>query len=180
MQKIYLIDGKRIYFYILNSSVMVILLTGASRGIGAALAQSFTESGHRVLLVSRNRTELEKIVDGCNSKAGELLAHAIPFDLTDLTDLENEFESRIRACTVTIDALINNAGQLIRKDFNQVEIQDGTQQAQPGEPKSDGSKQYDPSLAADPAEVLEVSSLQRWVSWGEGTGRMSKVKSQKS
>ena len=103
---------------------MVILLTGASRGIGAALAQSFTESGHQVLLVSRNRTELEKIVEGCNRKAGEILAHAIPFDLTDLTDLENEFISRIKACTDTIDALVNNAGQIIRKPFNQVKIQD--------------------------------------------------------
>ena len=103
---------------------MVILLTGASRGIGAALAKSFTESGHKVLLVSRNQTELKKVVDACNQKAGDVLARAIPFDLTDLTDLEVEFVSRIKAHSTTIDALFNNAGQLIRKPFDQVKAQD--------------------------------------------------------
>ena len=72
---------------------MVILLTGASRGIGAALAQSFTQSGHKVLLVSRNKAELEKLVLSCNQQTGKQLAHAIPFDLVDLTDLEDEFIS---------------------------------------------------------------------------------------
>ncbi len=103
---------------------MVILLTGASRGIGAALAHSFTESGHTVLLVSRNQTELEKVAHTCNQKAGKTLAHSIPFDLTDLDDLEAEFISRIRALTNTIDALFNNAGYLIRKPFGQTRIQD--------------------------------------------------------
>lgn len=103
---------------------MVILLTGASRGIGAALAHSFTESGHKVLLVSRNKTQLEKIVDSCNQKAGEVLAYAIPFDLTDLTDLEEEFISKIKAITGTLDALFNNAGQLIRKPFQEVSVRD--------------------------------------------------------
>ena len=103
---------------------MIILLTGASRGIGAALARTFTESGHTVLLVSRNRTQLDKIADTCNKNAGEVLAHTIPFDLTDLTDLENEFISQIRTHTTTLDALVNNAGMLIRKPFSQVRIQD--------------------------------------------------------
>lgn len=98
---------------------MVILLTGASRGIGASLAQSFTESGHTVLLVSRNKSALEKIVDGCNSSGGKMLAHAIPFDLSDLSELETEFLSTIRSKTDSIDALFNNAGQLIRKPFDQ-------------------------------------------------------------
>ncbi len=103
---------------------MVILLTGASRGIGAALARSFTESGHRVLLVSRNQAELGKVVAACNRKAGDILAHGIPFDLTDLGDLEVEFVSRIKGLTGRIDALVNNAGQLIRKPFHQVPITD--------------------------------------------------------
>ena len=103
---------------------MVILITGASKGIGAALAQSLTESDHKVLLVSRNLTGLNKVAEACNQKAGNTLAHAIPFDLSDLTDLEAEFVSRIKTHTNTIDALVNNAGQLIRKPFEQVRIQD--------------------------------------------------------
>ncbi len=103
---------------------MNILLTGASRGIGAELAQSLTGSGHRVLMVSRNKKALEQLAKTCNQQAGSELAHPIPFDLSDLTDLEDAFISRIRAHTGTIDALFNNAAQLIRKPFQQIALQD--------------------------------------------------------
>ncbi len=96
---------------------MVIMITGASRGIGASLALAFTASGHTVLMVSRNRTRLEKLMKQCNEAAGAVLAHSIPFDLTDLTDLEDEFISRVKGISQTLDALVNNAGQLIRKPF---------------------------------------------------------------
>jgi len=101
---------------------MVILLTGASRGIGAALVESFTEEGHRVLLLSRNRPRLDEVADACNKRAGSKLAIAIPFDLADLGNLEKELLSHIRGHTDIIDVLINNAGQLIRKPFEQVDI----------------------------------------------------------
>ncbi len=101
---------------------MVILLTGASRGIGAALVQSFTEEGHRVLMLSRNRSRLEEVADSCNKRAQRNLAVAIPFDLVDLHNLEEELISNIRKHTDTIDVLINNAGQLIRKPFEKVDI----------------------------------------------------------
>ena len=99
-----------------------ILVTGASRGIGAALVQSLTEDGHKVLLVSRNRPKLEEVADSCNKRAGSELAYAIPFDLADLGNLEEELISHIMAHTGIIDVLINNAGQLIRKPFEQVDI----------------------------------------------------------
>lgn len=103
---------------------MNILLTGSSRGIGASLASAFTEAGHRVLLVSRNINSLNRVSDRCNEEAGEILAFPLPFDLSDLADLEEEFVSRIREHTDTIDALFNNAGQLINKPFHQVPIRD--------------------------------------------------------
>lgn len=96
---------------------MVIMITGASRGIGASLARAMTDAGHNVLMVSRNRTNLEKVAEQCNKAAGRVLAHAIPFDLTDLTDLEEEFISQVKGISPKIDALVNNAGQLIRKPF---------------------------------------------------------------
>ena len=99
---------------------MVILITGASKGIGAALAESLTGSGHTVILVARNRTRLEQVVAGCNEKAGKLLAHSIPFDLTELSELQEEFVSRVGGIAAKVDALVNNAGQLIRKPFHQI------------------------------------------------------------
>lgn len=97
---------------------MVILLTGASRGIGAALARKLTGSGHTVLMVSRNRKALQTIADDCNRLAGKTVCHAIPFDLTDLTDLEAEFRSMIKEHTGVVDALVNNAGRMINKPFS--------------------------------------------------------------
>ena len=57
-------------------------------------------------MVSRNKSELEKVAAACNRKAGKILAHAIPFDLNDLDNLEVEFLSRLKAHTDTIDALV--------------------------------------------------------------------------
>jgi len=65
---------------------------------------------------------VEKIVRECNEASGNLLAHAIPFDLTDLTDLEEEFISQVKGMTRTLDALVNNAGQLIRKPFSAIKV----------------------------------------------------------
>lgn len=96
---------------------MVILITGASRGIGAATAPLLTGSGHTVLLVSRNKKRLEEVAGECNRQAGNELAHPLPFDLSDLSDLQEEFVSRVKAVVPGIDGLINNAGKLINRPF---------------------------------------------------------------
>lgn len=111
-------------FLLQTFQLMVILITGSSRGIGAALATSFTKAGQRVLLVSRNRKSLQQVAEQCNREAGKVLAHPLPFDLMDLPDLESEFISLLGEHTSTIDALVNNAGQLIRKPFHEVPLQD--------------------------------------------------------
>jgi 3-oxoacyl-[acyl-carrier protein] reductase len=103
---------------------MVVLITGASRGIGAALAASLTSADHTVLMVSRNKKQLEEIAADCNRRSGKNLAHALPFDLADLADLEKEFVSRIRAITPLLDGLVNNAGQLIRKPFSEISLRE--------------------------------------------------------
>lgn len=103
---------------------MDFLITGASRGIGAALAAAFTRSGHRVLLVSRNKKKLEEVADSCNREARGERAIPIPFDLADLPDLEEEFISRIGSHTSRLDGLINNAGHLVRKPFAEVSLEE--------------------------------------------------------
>ncbi|RPI44368.1 MAG: SDR family oxidoreductase, partial [Bacteroidetes bacterium] len=103
---------------------MVILITGASRGIGAALAKTLTTSGHRVLLVSRNREALEETVARCNSGMSGEPAVAVPFDLTELDARHHEFVSLTGRHTGVIDALVNNAGQLIRKPFLETTLEE--------------------------------------------------------
>jgi 3-oxoacyl-[acyl-carrier protein] reductase len=107
-------------FLPLKPQTMIIVITGASRGIGEALAHELTAGGHRVILVARNRRKLDQVAAACNAQAGGGLAHPFPFDLSDLSDLEKEFISGLTELSPRVDALVNNAGQLINKPFSQV------------------------------------------------------------
>jgi 3-oxoacyl-[acyl-carrier protein] reductase len=111
-------------FLPLKKNPMTVLITGASRGIGEALAYYLTGEGDTVILVARNRHRLEKIAGECNEKAEKTVAYAIPFDLTELKDLESEFLSAIGRITRRLDALVNNAGQLIRKPFVETSMEE--------------------------------------------------------
>lgn len=75
-----------------------VLLTGASRGIGAALADAFARRGAQLLLVARPSDQLEAVAERTGG-----VAH--PCDLTDLDALPALVE---RAGPV--DVLVNNAG----------------------------------------------------------------------
>ncbi len=55
-----------------------VLITGASSGIGKAIAGNLLEKGNRVIGLSRNRAEVE-------TKHGEF--HSFPIDLSKLTSL---------------------------------------------------------------------------------------------
>jgi short-subunit dehydrogenase len=78
-----------------------IVVTGASRGIGAALATELTARGAHVVLVARSAEPLEKL-------AAELGGEAYPADLADANTIE-PLVRRIEA-DGPIDVLVNNAG----------------------------------------------------------------------
>ena len=103
---------------------MNILITGASRGIGAALAPLLTSEGHRVLLLSRNLKNLEELALRCNRHSDDPLAIPLSFDLTQLPGREEEFTGLITEHAGTLDALLNNAGQLLNKPFTGVSAEE--------------------------------------------------------
>ena len=78
-----------------------VVVTGASRGIGAALATELAQRGARVVLVARSVEPLEKL-------AAELGGEAFPADLADAAAIE-PLVRRIEA-DGPIDVLVNNAG----------------------------------------------------------------------
>ena len=84
-----------------------IILTGASEGIGRALALELAARGARVALAARDRERLETLAQECRTRGGEALA--IPTDVTNQQDLEwlvNESVKNFGG----LDAVIHNAG----------------------------------------------------------------------
>lgn len=93
----------------------VVLVTGASQGIGAAIARTFAEAGIGPLaLVARNRRNLERVAASCR-KLG-VRAEVFPCDVGDSDQVAAMAAAVLRAFK-RVDVLINNAGQYLGKPF---------------------------------------------------------------
>ena len=82
----------------------VVWITGASSGIGEALALAFSNEGAKVVLSARNENELQRVANNC--KAETLI---LTLDLED----QNEFKlkaEKVNSYFGAIDFLINNGG----------------------------------------------------------------------
>ncbi|HPE60018.1 MAG: SDR family NAD(P)-dependent oxidoreductase [Thiothrix sp.] len=83
-----------------------IVITGASNGIGAALAESYAAPGKVLGLIGRNRERLEQVAHRCRNQGAQV--HLGQFDISDPAYLNpwlKDFEHRY-----PIDLLIANAG----------------------------------------------------------------------
>lgn len=79
-----------------------VLITGGSRGIGAAMARRFAAAGASVSLVARS-------ADAIESLAGELGGRAFPADLLAPEQVDG-LVARVEAEAGPVDVLVNNAG----------------------------------------------------------------------
>lgn len=87
----------------------VALVTGASRGIGAAVTRRLVQSGTHVILTSRRPEDLESEVDRINREGGS--ASALQLDVTDSASVRRAADE-VAAAYGHLDVLINNAGVL--------------------------------------------------------------------
>jgi NAD(P)-dependent dehydrogenase (short-subunit alcohol dehydrogenase family) len=91
------------------------IVTGAGRGIGAAIARALDASGHRVALVARNTSELDEV-------AAELVHDPVVIT-ADLGTHDGPPAAVTRALSAfggRLDVLVNNAGAALRKDSHTV------------------------------------------------------------
>lgn len=93
------------------------VVTGASRGIGAAIAAAFSDAGAETCLVARDAGELDKIVETLLQRGG--VAHARPLDVCDASAVADLF-----ARESPFDILLNNAGTNRPMPFPEVEQAD--------------------------------------------------------
>jgi acyl-CoA synthetase (AMP-forming)/AMP-acid ligase II/NAD(P)-dependent dehydrogenase (short-subunit alcohol dehydrogenase family) len=90
----------------------VVLVTGASSGVGEAAAQRLGRAGAIVLLVARREEFLEKVRDRISAAGGE--AHVYPCDLADV-DRVGALAVKVLERHGYVDVLVSNAGVSIRR-----------------------------------------------------------------
>jgi NAD(P)-dependent dehydrogenase (short-subunit alcohol dehydrogenase family) len=90
----------------------VIVVTGASSGIGREVAKKVGEAGGTVVLVARTREKLEELRDEVEEAGG--VAHVHPADLSDMEDIDRVADEILEQHGA-VDILVNNAGRSIRR-----------------------------------------------------------------
>jgi hypothetical protein len=91
------------------------LVTGASAGIGEALARRFARGGYDLVLVARSRGKLERLARALAAEHG-IRAWAAPADLSQ-PDAARRLAATLRRARRRIDVLVNNAGVLEHGPF---------------------------------------------------------------
>ena len=94
-------------------SGQTVLVTGASRGLGKAIAIHLAAAGARVALVARTREQLEEGVAHINENGGEAIS--VVADVTDRTAVEAAVDTTCQQYGA-ISILVNNAGLEIDPD----------------------------------------------------------------
>jgi short-subunit dehydrogenase len=92
----------------------VVLITGASSGIGAVYADRFARRGHDLVLVARDLGRMEALAQRLRREAG-VAVDVLQADLTDTTELA-QVEARLRD-DARIGILVNNAGASLPGGF---------------------------------------------------------------
>lgn len=99
----------------------VAVVTGASSGIGAAIAKRFSAAGSHVVLAARRYEKLDQLRREISNAGGQVSAFAT--DVTDYAQVSNLVDSTIREHG-RIDILVNNAGHAVAKPLLQTTVQE--------------------------------------------------------
>lgn len=98
----------------------VVVITGASSGIGLALAESFAAAGAKLVLAARNLAKLQEIAANLKLKyASEVIAVGV--DVSKELQCQNLIDQTVKNFG-QIDVLINNAGISMRAIFEEVDL----------------------------------------------------------
>ncbi len=92
----------------------VVIITGASSGVGEASARAFAKLGAKVVLAARSASKLEQL-------GGQLNGLAVPTDVSRVADLA-ALVDRTVAAYGRIDVLVNNAAANARGEFDSLDL----------------------------------------------------------
>lgn len=98
----------------------VVIITGASSGIGKALVMRYAQAGSKIVLAARNAEKLEAVANVAKDNGGE--THWIVADVSKKADCEKLIAETIKVYG-RIDVLINNAGISMRALLETVDVE---------------------------------------------------------
>ncbi len=95
----------------------VIIITGASSGIGKELALRLSEQNTNLVLAARNKDKLDEVVDQCIKNGSRAIS--VKADVSDKEDCKNIVDQAVSRFG-KIDILVNNAGISMWSEFEKV------------------------------------------------------------
>ena len=98
-----------------DTEKLTVLVTGASAGIGEALARCFAAQGHRLVLVARSADKLEALAQALHAQHG-IAVDVLPADLAQ-AGAAAALAASLRRKRRPVDVLVNNAGVLEQGAF---------------------------------------------------------------
>jgi len=96
----------------------VVVVTGASEGIGRALCEALAPQGPKLVLSARNRERLESLAENCRNAGAEVLV--VPGDLTHEEECRRLVDATV-AHFGRLDTLVANAGRTLWARVDEVE-----------------------------------------------------------
>ncbi|WP_062610365.1 SDR family oxidoreductase [Caballeronia calidae] len=107
-----------------NIEGKVVVITGASSGMGEAAARHLAELGASVVLAARRTDRIEKVAAEITSKGGK--AVAVSTDVTSLEDTQKLVDTAVETFG-RIDVLVNNAGLMPLSLVEQAKVDEWNQ-----------------------------------------------------
>jgi NAD(P)-dependent dehydrogenase (short-subunit alcohol dehydrogenase family) len=98
----------------------VAIVTGASNGIGRAIAETFAAEGAKTVLVARRAELLDEVAAGIEAKGGTALP--VPSDLTSEQQIIALFDRAVKIYG-RLDVLVNNAGIATHKNTEDITLE---------------------------------------------------------
>ncbi len=105
-----------------NIETKIIIITGASSGVGFEAALELSAAGHIVIAIARSKEKLQQLQELSLKLNPQAQIITVVFDITsgDYNSLKTALKSRFSK----IDILINNAGLLVNRNFQELSLND--------------------------------------------------------
>ncbi len=95
-----------------------ILVTGAGRGIGRAIALRFAQEGSDVVVAARTRSEIDRVAEEVEAVGGR--GKAVEMDVTDFASVEAGMTEALSFTDGVLDVVVNNAGVFAVRPFDEL------------------------------------------------------------